>query len=105
MKMSNSEKKTTLAVCRRRYAEFHGKNDKGAFLDEFCALTGLHSKHALRVLNAKPARRTRRRGPPKTYSMDAVRLLTRIWKLADKPCGKLLNGWFYVNMPAGFIPS
>ena len=43
------------------------------------------------VLNAKPARHTRRRGPPKTYSMDAVRLLTRAWKLADKPCGKLLK--------------
>jgi len=89
--MSNSEKKTTLAVCRRRYAELHGKKAKGALLDEFCALTGLHRKHALRMLNASPARHRRRRGHPRAYSMDAVRLLTRIWKLAGKPCGKLLK--------------
>jgi len=91
MNMSNSEKRTTLAVCRRRYAELKGKKAKGALLDEFCALTGLHRKHALRVLNARPAHRKRKRGHPKAYSMDAVRLLTRVWKLADKPCGKLLK--------------
>ena len=89
--MSKPEKRTTLAVCRRRYAELRGKKAKGALLDEFCALTGLHRKHALRMLNARDGRRKRRRGHPKAYSVDAVRLLTRIWKLAGRPCGKLLR--------------
>jgi hypothetical protein len=91
MHMSHDEKRTTLAVSRRRYAELKGKTDKGRFLTEFCALTGVHRKHAVRALNATPAHRKRKRGHPKICSMDAVRLLTRLWKLADKPCGKLLK--------------
>ena len=89
--MSKDEKRTVLAVHRRRYAELKGKKEKGRFLDEFGALAGFHRKHAIRALNAKPAQRKRKRGHPKKYSMAATRLLTRVWQLAKKPCGKLLK--------------
>jgi hypothetical protein len=91
MQMSQDEKRTTLAVSRRRYAEIKGKKAKGRFLDEFHATTGFHRKHAIRALNAAPAHRKRKRGHSKACSANGLRLLTRVWKLADKPCGKLLK--------------
>jgi len=92
MNMSKNEKKATLAVCRRRYAEIQGKKERGRFLDEFCALTGLSRKRAIRTLAQGGAtKRARRRGHPRKFSVGAARLLAKVWKLADKPCGKLLH--------------
>ena len=91
MTLSKDEKKATLAVSRRRYAEIKGKKAKGRFLDEFCAVTGLTRKHAIATLTCRAAKHPHRRGPPKKHSMDAVRLLARVWRLAGKPCGKLLR--------------
>jgi hypothetical protein len=91
MTLSKEEKKATLAVSRRRYAEIKGKKRRGQFLDEFCAVTELSRKHAIARLGTKAAKHTRRRGPPKKHSMNAVNLLARVWRLAGKPCGKLLK--------------
>jgi hypothetical protein len=91
MILSKEEKKVTLAVSRRRYAHIKAKKARGRFLDDFCAVTGLTRKHAITVLGAKAQTHVRRRGPPKKHSMDAVRLLTRVWRMAGKPCGKLLQ--------------
>ena len=59
MNMSKEEKRATLAVSRRRYAEIKGKKARGIFLDEFCVVTGLRRKRAIRALTriTKPARR------------------------------------------------
>ena len=89
--MSKEERRTTLAVSRRRYAEIEGKKGKGAFLDEFCALAGLSRKRAIRTLNARGSRDGRRRGHPRKFSTEAARLLAKAWKLAGRPCGKLLH--------------
>jgi len=92
MTLSKDEKKAMLSVGRRRYAQLHGKKARGRFLDEFCAVTGLGRKHTIATLNAPhDTRRARRRGAPKKHSMDAVRLLVKAWKIAGKPCGKLLH--------------
>ena len=93
MTLSKEERKATLSVGRRRYAQLHGKKARGKFLDEFCAVTGLSRKHAIATLHAaqNTPPRARRRGAPKKHSMDAVRLLVKAWKLAGKPCGKLLH--------------
>jgi hypothetical protein len=91
MTLSKEEKKVTLALGRRRYAQIKGKKEKGRYLDEFCAVTGLSRKHAIARLRTKAAEHARRRGPPKKHSMDAVNLLARVWRLAGKPCGKLLQ--------------
>lgn len=93
MNLSREEKQTALAVGRRRYAQLNGKKKRGEFLDGFCAVTGLSRKHAIAALNPRraPTRPPRRRGAPKKAPMKAVNLLARIWKLAGKPCGKLLR--------------
>jgi len=91
MNMSKTERRATLAVSRRRYAEIKGKKKRGAFLDEFCAVTGLSRKRAIRTLCAGGSRRTKRRGHPRKFSTAAAKLLARAWKLAGMPCGKLLR--------------
>jgi hypothetical protein len=89
MNMSKEEKRAMRAVSRRRYAEIKGKKAKGRFLDEFCAVTGLSRKRAIRTLAAR-SRPVRRRGRPRTFSVAAARLLAQAWHLAGRPCGKLL---------------
>ena len=42
------------AAIRERYAA-SGRTAKSAILDEFVAVTGLHRKHAIRLLSAKNA--------------------------------------------------
>ena len=89
MNMSNEEKRVNLAVSRRRYTKLDTKKAKGLFLDHFCAMTGLERKHAIKRLRGRPG--AARRGHPRSYDMNACRLLTTIWKLSDQLCGKLLQ--------------
>jgi len=102
MHMTKDEKKAGLAVGRRRYAQVVGRLAKGLWLDEFCAATGLERKHAIKQLSAcrKP---DARRGAPRRYTGGARRLLTRIWRLSGKLCGKLLVAVLgaYVDSLAG----
>jgi len=89
--MSKEERRATLAVSRRRYAEIKGKKRKGAFLDEYCAVTGHGRKHAVATLNGRNRRGAKRRGHPRKFSTEAAKLLAKAWKLAGMPCGKLLH--------------
>ena len=88
--MTKEEKKNYVLLSRRRYGELTDKKDKGAFLDLFCAATGMSRKNAIRRLSPKE-RPHRRRGRPFKADVAARDLLVRIWKLADRPCGKLLR--------------
>ena len=88
--MTKEEKKHYVLLSRRRYGELTGKKEKGAFLDQFCAVTGVNRKNAIRRLSPKE-RPHRRRGRPFKADVAARDLLARIWKLADRPCGKLLR--------------
>ena len=88
--MTKEEKKNYVLLLRRRYGELTDKKGKGAFLDQFCAATGMSRKNAIRRLSPKE-RPHRRRGRPFKADVAARNLLVRIWKLADRPCGKLLR--------------
>ena len=59
---------------------------KGSILDEFCALTGMHRKSAIRLLRhppePKPKRVRRRR---KTYGPAVNTALQMIWEAAGRP--------------------
>src|SRR5438874_4289599 len=61
--------------------------DKQRILDEFCAVTGHHRKHAIRVLNGPAPGATR---PPRrraaTYGPAMVEALRAIWEAAGYPC-------------------
>lgn len=89
MNMSNEEKKINLAVSRRRYAKLTSKKEKSLFLDQFCATTGLERKHAIKQLRKSGVKR--KQGRRRIYGTDSRLLLTEIWKLSGKLCGKLLH--------------
>ncbi len=78
----------------KRYKSANRKQ-KSALLEELCAISGYHKKHAIRLLNKKRKRFFRQketRGRPEKYS-ESVYLepLRRIWLCADQLCGKRLK--------------
>jgi len=69
---------------------------KTLILDEFCATSGYHRKHAIRVLRGfKRFQKTtsqKRRGRPPSYPPDIILTpLKRIWLAANLPCSKRLK--------------
>ena len=62
--MTREEKQTNLRLARRRYAELTTRRERGAFLDQFCEMTGLSRKHAIRMLSPKAPKPSRKRGRP-----------------------------------------
>ena len=88
--MTHEEKQTNLRLARRRYAELKTKKARGAFLDQYCAMTEYDRKTAIRQLSAKE-RPPRKRGRRFQTGMEARALLGKIWKKAGRPCAKLLQ--------------
>ncbi|MEA3149589.1 MAG: hypothetical protein QOD56_528 [Gammaproteobacteria bacterium] len=74
-----------------RYAASNRK-ERGRILDEFTAVSGLHRKHAMRLLRAGlPSRRSGPRPARRLYN-DAVReALIVTWEASDRLCGKRLR--------------
>ena len=74
-----------------RYA-LGNRKERGRILDEFVALTGLHRKHAMRLLRAgHPRQRSGPRRARRLYN-DAVReALIVLWEASDRICGKRLR--------------
>src|ERR1035437_7468511 len=68
------------------------RQDRGRILDEFAAVSGLHRKHAMRLLRAgRPSQRSGPRPGRRLYN-DAVReALIVIWKASDRVCDKRLR--------------
>lgn len=88
-----------LAVVAKRYRAA-GRREKGHILDELCATTGWHRKHAVRALRAKmqlpgePTPRERRYG-------DTIKdALVALWEASDRVCGKRLKPMIPVLLPA-----
>jgi hypothetical protein len=80
---------TAAAVDRYRSA---GRADKGRILDELCAVTGWHRKHAVRALATKALispEAQRRRRP--TYGSTIRDALVAFWESSDRICGKRLK--------------
>jgi hypothetical protein len=80
---------TAALVDRYRSA---GRADKGRILDELCAVTGWHRKHAVRALATKvliSSGAQRRRRP--TYGSTIKDALVALWEASDRICGKRLK--------------
>src|SRR2546429_2206673 len=78
-----------------------GRMDKGRILDELCALTGWHRKHAVRALAthgaiSPEARRQRR----PTYGATIRDALVALWEASDRVCGKRLKVMIPTLLPA-----
>ena len=69
--------------------------EKGRILDELCATTGWHRKHAVRALRRREtvgpgeveATRKRRR----RYGATVKDAMTALWEASDRVCGKRLK--------------
>ncbi len=78
--------------------------EKGRILDELCATTGWHRKHAVRALRRREtvrpgeveATRKRRRG----YGATIKDALTALWEASDRVCGKRLKVMISTLLPA-----
>ncbi|MDD2237436.1 MAG: transposase family protein [Kiritimatiellae bacterium] len=87
--MSKESTKEYIQLMRNRYRKMQTKRAKGKMLDEFCKVTGLERKHAIKVLRStKEPLRSAGRKP--IYS-EATEILREIWLLFDQPCSKLLH--------------
>jgi len=74
-----------------RYAASN-RTERGRILDEFAALSGLHRKHAMRLLRAgQPGRRSGPRPERRLYNAAVREVLIVIWEASDRVCGKRLR--------------
>src|SRR5580692_8968874 len=89
---------TAAVVDRYRLA---GRADKGRILDELCAVTGWHRKHAVRALAIRvaisPGAR-RQRSP--TYGATIRDALVALWEASDRICGKRLKVMIPTLLPS-----
>lgn len=89
--MSKAARAELLTVLRQRYGGAP-KSDKTRILNEFVAVSGLHRKHAVRLLSGKQSVRG---GDPNTgrriYDEAVREALVIMWESADRICGKRLK--------------
>lgn len=97
--MSRKVAEEMLARLRRRYLG-RGREGRSRLIDEMCEQWGYSRKHAIKLLGARSGWGGDpgiRKGRPPRYGPEVVRVLWRIWKVAEQPCGKrlkaLLPGW------------
>ena len=100
--MSPRSKREYLEAIYVRYKKASRKG-RTLILDEFCATTGHHRKHAIRLLRGfkrftrpKPGKRGRR---PVYDDPDLLLPLKRIWLAANLPCSRRLKAIIPVWLP------
>jgi hypothetical protein len=78
--------------------------EKERILDELCAMTGWHRKHAVRALRANEAlisdEPEARRERGRTYGATIKDALTALWEASDRVCGKRLKVMISAVLPA-----
>ena len=91
MGLSMAERRAVTKQMARRYVKA-SKGEKGAMLDELCALTGWTRRHARRALAAAVAgpQQARARTRPRTYGPEVFEPLRLIWASLNGPAGKRL---------------
>ena len=101
--MSPKSKKEYLEAISKRYKNAH-RSEKHVILDEFCAATGYHRKHAIRLIRGfkrftKP--HPKPRGPKPVYdSPELLKALKKIWLAANQPCSTRLKSLLPLWLPS-----
>src|SRR6516165_6434437 len=107
-KISMGARREVVSAVMERYRSAK-RREKGRILDELCATTGWHRKHAVRALSAVLASRTGQPQPceetPRTVNgaaqsptgrrrkyAGAGDALIALWEASDRVCGKRLGG-------------
>ena len=89
--MSIDERRKYLHKMRARYWQAKSKKEKGQLLDEMEAVTGLHRKSVIRLLNNELARKPRRRQRGCKYGLDVEQALRVIDESFDSGCAERLT--------------
>lgn len=95
----HAKREITSALAERYRAG--GRLEKGRILDELCAVTGWHRKHAIRALSVDGASGSavpRRRG--RTYGASIRIALIVLWDASDRLCSKRLVAMIPFLLPA-----
>ena len=94
--MSSGAIQEYVGAIQRRYDAASSRREKSEILDEICRTSGVHRKHALRLLRKarQPVARSgsrQKRGAKKRYhSPELKRALRTVWKHGNFPCSKRL---------------
>jgi hypothetical protein len=73
---------------------------KGRILDELCAVTGWHRKHALRALSRSDPVSPDPQPRERTYGATVKDALSALWEASDRLCGKRLKVMIPMLLPA-----
>jgi hypothetical protein len=89
--MNVDERRKYLHKMRIRYWQAKRKSKRGRLLDEMEAVTGLHRKSLLRLVNGTLARTPRRKQRGKTYGPEVDGAISKIATSLDYPCAERLK--------------
>jgi hypothetical protein len=93
--MSRREKQYIIRALKSRYSGLC-RRDKSSLLSEACTLLGVSRKHAIRLLSGPIVTIKQRgvsgRGRPSKYGdAEFKRVVRRVWRELDYPCGKTMK--------------
>ena len=90
--MTARSRRELVEALRQRYAAAT-REEKIRILSEFAAVSGLHRKSAIRVLNreVEPEPPLKRAGRPRLYDQAVQQALVTLWEASDRVCGKRLK--------------
>jgi hypothetical protein len=91
-RMTIDEQRKYLHKMRIRYWKAKSREVRSKLLDEMQAVTELHRKSLIRLINGELARKPRRKQRGKTYGVD-VQTAVRVITLVQSGYNPIWSGW------------